>query len=65
MIFIGRMLLFQPDKIEDLVHFIGFLTDSMHHAKPESKIIWYDSVTTEGELKWQNELNGKNRYFVC
>ncbi|TKR77943.1 hypothetical protein L596_018830 [Steinernema carpocapsae] len=29
-------------------------------------IVWYDSVTTEGELKWQDELNEKNRiWFDC
>jgi endo-beta-N-acetylglucosaminidase D len=27
-------------------------------------VIWYDSVTKEGELKWQNELNSLNRWLV-
>ena len=54
----------QPDKIEDLIHFLGFLTQSMHKTMPSSEIIWYDSVTSEGELTWQNELNGKNRYAL-
>lgn len=28
-----------------------------------SSVLWYDSVTTTGELKWQNELNASNRPF--
>jgi endo-beta-N-acetylglucosaminidase D len=27
-------------------------------------VIWYDSVTTEGKLKWQNELNQLNRWLL-
>ena len=56
--------LMQPDRVKDLIHFLGFLTQSMHKAKPSSEIIWYDSVTNEGELNWQNELNAKNRYTL-
>ena len=29
----------------------------MHEALPNSEVIWYDSVTINGELKWQNQLN--------
>ena len=28
-----------------------------------SQVIWYDAVTTEGHLKWQNTLNALNRPF--
>ena len=28
-----------------------------------SQVIWYDAVTTEGHLKWQNTLNVRNRPF--
>lgn len=34
----------------------------MHQANPVSQVIWYDSVTIEGKLTWQNELNEFNRY---
>jgi len=27
-----------------------------------NRVIWYDSITTSGELKWQNQLNDKNKY---
>ena len=56
------LVFFQAGKIESLVKFLEFLTTSMHAAKEESEIIWYDSVTNEGSLVWQNELNSKNRY---
>lgn len=26
-------------------------------------VLWYDSVTVDGELKWQDKLNSKNRLF--
>lgn len=28
-----------------------------------STVLWYDSVTVDGELEWQDRLNGKNRAF--
>ena len=37
------------------------LTRAMHDAIPHSQVIWYDSVTVEGKLEWQNELNDLNR----
>ena len=36
------------------------LSTGLHDAIPGSKVIWYDSVTTTGELKWQNKLNEHN-----
>ena len=36
----------------------------MHEANPKSKVLWYDSVTIEGKLEWQNALNDLNApYF--
>ena len=32
----------------------------IHQRIPGSKVIWYDSVTTTGQLKWQNTLNELN-----
>ncbi|KAK9701298.1 hypothetical protein K7432_011784 [Basidiobolus ranarum] len=55
---------------EDTVHMINFiriLTEQMHKKIPHSKVIWYDSVTVEGLLAWQNRLNLLNFPFfeVC
>ena len=35
----------------------------MRHSNPNSCVIWYDAVTVEGKLDWQNELNEKNKIF--
>eukprot|EP00887_Chlorella_sp_A99_P005924 scaffold29.g5924.t1 len=40
------------------------LTERMHEAVPGSKVIWYDAVTTEGKLEWQNRLTDLNRPFL-
>lgn len=29
-----------------------------------AQVIWYDSVTSDGKLAWQNELNQHNRYLI-
>lgn len=47
--------------MNNLTEFIKYLTDEMHSNVPGSLVIWYDSVTYRGELKWQNELNPENR----
>lgn len=28
---------------------------------PWAQVVWYDAVTVEGELKWQDTLNDLNR----
>ncbi|CAL8317602.1 unnamed protein product [Arctogadus glacialis] len=43
--------------------FLRYLTDQMHLRRPGSLVIWYDSVMEDGKLKWQNELNARNRIF--
>ena len=44
-----------------LVAFIPYLTAEMHKHLPQSKVIWYDSVITDGSLKWQDMLNEHNK----
>ena len=44
-----------------LAYFVKELTTSMRELTPESVVLWYDSVTKEGKLHWQNELNNMNR----
>jgi len=41
--------------------FVEYLTSEMHRRIKHSEVIWFDSVTRDGELKWQNELNERNR----
>lgn len=51
----------QPEQIGNLVLFVRLLTQRMRMAIPSSQVIWYDSVTINGDLTWQNELNDLNR----
>ncbi|XP_028413134.1 cytosolic endo-beta-N-acetylglucosaminidase-like [Dendronephthya gigantea] len=53
----------QPAQMNNLIDFVKYLTAEMHKVKPESLIIWYDSVMYKGDLKWQNMLNSENRVF--
>ena len=50
-----------PDKIDMLSLFVKELTKAMHQKIEGSLVIWYDSVTINGELKWQNQLNSNNK----
>lgn len=48
----------------DLAAFVGDLTRATRKALgPVSEVIWYDSVTRDGSLTWQNELNENNEQF--
>jgi mannosyl-glycoprotein endo-beta-N-acetylglucosaminidase len=46
-----------------LVTFLQRLTQALHAAIPGSKTMWYDSVTMQGNLEWQGELNAQNGPF--
>ena len=54
-----------PDQVPNMIYLVQTLTDEMHlTVGKDTKVIWYDSVTHDGELKWQNALNENNyRYF--
>ncbi|KAI8989437.1 glycosyl hydrolase family 85-domain-containing protein [Pilobolus umbonatus] len=50
-------------KASELAKFLNYLTHQMHKEVPGSQIIWYDSMTIEGDIRWQNQLNEKNELF--
>ncbi|CAK7325923.1 unnamed protein product [Dovyalis caffra] len=50
-------------QIPNLKEFISHLTQTMHSSLPGSLVIWYDSVTIDGDLSWQNQLNDQNKPF--
>ena len=49
----------KKEDVSDMIEFIK----SLKVALSPKKLIWYDSVTIDGELKWQNQLNEKNLRF--
>ncbi|XP_076635852.1 cytosolic endo-beta-N-acetylglucosaminidase-like isoform X2 [Colletes latitarsis] len=49
--------------VNNLLYFMKYLTERIHTEIRGSEIIWYDSITREGKLHWQNELNDKNVDF--
>ncbi|XP_031352619.1 cytosolic endo-beta-N-acetylglucosaminidase isoform X2 [Photinus pyralis] len=51
------------DDTGPLKTFVKQLTEKMHMKRPGSLVLWYDSITDEGKLKWQNELNANNRCY--
>ncbi|CAI9722477.1 cytosolic endo-beta-N-acetylglucosaminidase-like isoform X1 [Octopus vulgaris] len=53
----------QLEDIPNLAGFVSCLSTMMSDAMPHAKVIWYDSVTKDGFLNWQNELNLKNELF--
>lgn len=50
-------------QIPNLKEFVSHLTQTMHSSVSGSLVIWYDSVTVEGSLDWQDQLNEKNKAF--
>ncbi|XP_057331605.1 cytosolic endo-beta-N-acetylglucosaminidase [Microplitis mediator] len=49
--------------IDQLKYFVQYLTYGIHSEIDNAEIIWYDSVTTDGSLLWQNKLNDRNKDF--
>uniref|UniRef100_T2M8M3 Cytosolic endo-beta-N-acetylglucosaminidase n=1 Tax=Hydra vulgaris TaxID=6087 RepID=T2M8M3_HYDVU len=52
-----------PSQVENLKKFIQILTKHLHDRIPDSEVIWYDSVLSTGQLKWQNKLCSENKVF--
>lgn len=50
----------RSELLRNLELFLRLLTDNMRKSAEFSRVIWYDSVTATGNLKWQNMLNGSN-----
>jgi mannosyl-glycoprotein endo-beta-N-acetylglucosaminidase len=54
------------DLIDNLKLFLTTLTQGMHSAlgdEQQSQVIWYDAVTIEGKLRWQDGLTSLNKPF--
>lgn len=53
----------EKQHINNLLEFVRLLTTLMHERVPGSTVIWYDSVTKDGKLRWQDCLNDQNKCF--
>lgn len=49
--------------VVSLLEFVKMLTEAMHRAVSHAKVLWYDAVTVNGTLEWQNALTPLNRPF--
>ncbi|GAA5974606.1 hypothetical protein JCM5350_001215 [Sporobolomyces pararoseus] len=47
-----------------LLHWLSYFKTEMHRRLPGSEVMWYDAVTTEGKLHWQNTVNEHNADFL-
>ncbi|KNC82327.1 hypothetical protein SARC_05391 [Sphaeroforma arctica JP610] len=54
----------EEEFIDNLLYFVKVLTEVTHKLVDGGQVIWYDSVTIFGRLKWQNELNYLNDIFM-
>lgn len=50
------------EHVELLRDFVELVTVQTHQQDSEAVVIWYDSVTKDGHLKWQDQLNQENKY---
>ena len=41
--------------------FLRYLSTQLCRQVPGGLVLWYDSVVSSGQVKWQNELNEQNR----
>ncbi|CAG8517867.1 3848_t:CDS:2 [Ambispora leptoticha] len=48
---------------KQLMTFLEYLKREIHRKIPGSLVIWYDSVTTEGLVQWQDRLDDANYPF--
>ena len=54
----------EAEQLDNLEYFLKELHRKIHiDVKGHPQIIWYDSVTKNGELKWQNALNELNKFL--
>lgn len=49
---------------EHVVLMQEFIKEFKSKAKDDLEIMWYDSMTNEGKMDWQNALNEKNETFL-
>jgi mannosyl-glycoprotein endo-beta-N-acetylglucosaminidase len=51
------------EEVAILLQWLLLLRSTLESINPLGLLIWYDAVTIDGELVWQNALNAKNKPF--
>lgn len=51
----------QAAAVGNTPRFLHYLTTQLHQQVPGGLVLWYDSVVSSGQLRWQDELNEQNR----
>eukprot|EP00879_Flechtneria_rotunda_P009445 GHRR01009887.1.p1 GENE.GHRR01009887.1~~GHRR01009887.1.p1 ORF type:complete len:846 (+),score=292.20 GHRR01009887.1:222-2759(+) len=51
------------EQVAVMQHFVGYLRARVHAEIQHGLVVWYDAVTTQGELRWQNTLSPLNAPF--
>ena len=56
-----------PAEVTILLEWLSVVREKLKLRIPHSLLIWYDAVTIDGQLVWQNALNATNQPFfdVC
>jgi len=54
----------KPEHVPVMEKFLKYITKRCHEEIPGSLVLWYDSVTQDGSLIWQNMLNEHNKMYV-
>lgn len=44
-----------------MAEWVAYFTKKMKEEVPGSIIMWYDSIVSSGEVKWQSMVNEHNR----
>jgi hypothetical protein len=53
----------EKEMVENVIFFLKELSAKLRVTNKSSEVLWYDSVTLEGKLDWQNTLNDQNVAF--
>ncbi|KAL2916062.1 hypothetical protein HK105_204486 [Polyrhizophydium stewartii] len=46
-----------------MARFVRYLTERMRSEVPNGLVVWYDSLTRSGRIRWQDCLNEENKMF--
>ncbi|GAA6012154.1 hypothetical protein JCM10207_005150 [Rhodosporidiobolus poonsookiae] len=60
---IGEEKAFAREHARALVEWVRYFRGEMARRIEGAEVLWYDSITAEGKVAWQNQLNARNSPF--